>query len=74
MEGKTGQQLQDKARELQDKARELQAKMAPQMEEAKRNLSDLNDRMTSFIRERPGACLAGALALGFVIGKIAARR
>ncbi len=27
----------------------------------------------SFIRERPIACLAGALALGYVIGKIVSR-
>ena len=28
----------------------------------------------AFVRERPGVCLLGALALGFVVGRIASRR
>lgn len=60
--------------QTQDKVQELQARIAPQLEEARRNLSDLNNRVTRFIRERPGVCLLGALAFGFVVGKIASRR
>lgn len=60
--------------QLVDKAREMQARIAPQIEEARRNLSDLNTRVTTFIRQNPGACLVGALAFGFLIGKMAARR
>ena len=29
--------------------------------------------MTGYIKENPGQCLLGALALGFLIGKIARR-
>lgn len=60
--------------QLQDKAREMQARLAPQLEEARQNLSDLNVRLQSFIRERPGTCLVGAVAIGFLVGKIASRR
>jgi hypothetical protein len=56
---------------MQDRARELQQRLAPQLDEARRNLSDLNQRAMSFIRERPGTCLLGALAFGFLVGKIA---
>lgn len=58
---------------LQQKTQEVQEKLQPQIDEARRSLSDLNTRITDFIRERPGACLLGALAVGFVIGRIASR-
>ncbi|HEX4802646.1 MAG TPA: hypothetical protein VFV14_03990 [Myxococcaceae bacterium] len=64
----------ESTQQLQEKAREIQERLAPQIEEAKRGLSDLNTRIKSFVRERPGVCLLGALALGFVVGRIASRR
>jgi hypothetical protein len=36
-------------------------------------LDDFNQRALAFIRERPGTALLGALALGFVVGKLASR-
>ncbi|MCY1076736.1 hypothetical protein [Archangium lansingense] len=59
---------------LQDKARQLQENMLPQIEEARRNLEDMNTRVVSFIRANPGTCLLGAVAVGFIIGRIASRR
>lgn len=59
--------------ELQSKARALQERIGPRVDEAKQNLNDLNERVSGFIRERPGTCLLGALAVGFVIGRIASR-
>lgn len=60
--------------QLQDRARELQARVAPQLDQARQNLSDLNQRITTFVRQNPGTCLIGALAFGFIVGKIASRR
>jgi ElaB/YqjD/DUF883 family membrane-anchored ribosome-binding protein len=60
--------------QIQDRARELQERIVPQIEEARRNLEDVNTRVVSFIRANPGTCLVGAVALGFLIGKIASRR
>lgn len=60
--------------QLQEKARELQARIAPQIDEARRNLVDLNHRVVGFIKENPGTCLVGAVAVGFLIGKLASRR
>jgi len=60
--------------QIQDRAREIQERIVPQIEEARRNLVDLNTRTISFIRANPGTCLIGAVAVGFLIGKLAARR
>lgn len=60
--------------QLQEKARELQDRIAPQIDEARRNLVDLNQRVVSFIKENPGTCLVGAVAVGFLVGKLASRR
>lgn len=59
--------------QFQDKARDLESKVGPQIEEARRNLNDLNQRIVALVRERPGTCLLGALAFGFIVGKIASR-
>lgn len=60
--------------QIQDRAREIQERIVPQIEEARRNLVDMNTRVVSFIRANPGTCLIGAAAVGFLIGKIASRR
>ena len=59
---------------LEDTARELGERVRPQIENAKRRLSSLNDSATDYIKENPGKCLVGALAIGYLIGKIASRR
>ncbi len=60
--------------QMQDRARELQERIVPQLDEARRNLVDLNTRTIAFIRANPGTCLVGAVAVGFLIGKLASRR
>ncbi|HEX8703979.1 MAG TPA: hypothetical protein VF815_34425 [Myxococcaceae bacterium] len=60
--------------QIQDRAREIQERIVPQIEEARRNLVDLNSRTIAFIRANPGTCLIGAVAMGFIIGKLASRR
>lgn len=60
--------------QMQDRAREIQERIIPQIDEARRNLVDLNTRVVSFIRANPGTCLLGAVAVGFLVGKIASRR
>jgi len=58
---------------LSDKARELQNRVGPQLEDARRELDTLSHKVGGFIKERPIASLAIALAAGFVIGRIASR-
>jgi hypothetical protein len=42
--------------------------------ELKERLALLNERVKNFIKERPAACLVGAVALGYVVARIARRR
>jgi hypothetical protein len=60
--------------QIQDRAREIQSRVVPQLDEARRNLVDMNNRVVGFIRANPGTCLLGAVAVGFLIGKLASRR
>jgi ElaB/YqjD/DUF883 family membrane-anchored ribosome-binding protein len=52
---------------------EAGARLRPQVQETRRRLSSWNEAVTDYIKERPGRCLLGALAVGFVVGKIARR-
>ncbi|HET6147056.1 MAG TPA: hypothetical protein VFH68_05950 [Polyangia bacterium] len=54
-------------------ARELEDRIRPQIEEAKKKVSDLNERAVGYIKENPGKCLLGAVAAGYIIGRIASR-
>lgn len=44
------------------------------LRQAEEMLTDLNDRAMTFIREHPGVCIAGALALGYLVGRAASKR
>ncbi|MBZ4335569.1 hypothetical protein NR800_14935 [Corallococcus interemptor] len=59
------QQMADRARQIQDQL--------PNMDEARQNLVDLNNQVVGFIKANPGTCLLGAIAVGFIVGRIASR-
>ena len=59
--------------DIGDTARELGARVRPQIENAKEKLSSLNETVTTYIKENPGKCVLGAIAVEFLIGKIARR-
>jgi hypothetical protein len=61
------------AEQIEDALREASARAKPRVEEAKRQLSSWNGTVTEYIKQNPGRCLLGALALGFVVGKLARR-
>jgi len=44
------------------------------MQQVRQRMSDVNERIISFIKERPTTCLLGAVAAGFVIGRLVSRR
>lgn len=52
---------------------EVAHEASARIEHARVLLDDFNQRAVAFIRERPGTALLGALALGFVVGKLASR-
>lgn len=55
-------------------ARAFQERLGPKLKEAEAQLSNVNEKVKSFIRENPGTCLLGALAVGFVVGRLASRK
>ena len=59
---------------IEETAREIGARVRPQIEEAKRRVSSLNESAIGYIKENPGKCVVGAIAVGFLIGKLASRR
>lgn len=55
-------------------ARAFGQRLGPQLAEASERLQETNERVKDFIRQNPGTCLLGAAALGFLVGRWAARR
>ena len=43
------------------------------VEQTKQAVDQAVEQVSDFIREKPIACLAGALAFGYLVGKIASR-
>jgi len=60
-----------RGRDLEDG---IHARAEAQLQVARDALDDLDRRARRLVRERPVACLLGAVALGFLVGRIAARR
>ena len=58
---------------FEETAREIEERVLPQIENAKERLSVLNDSAISYIKENPGKCLIGAIAAGYLIGRLATR-
>jgi hypothetical protein len=54
-------------------ARDIEDRIRPQIEEAKKKVGELNNQVTGYIKANPGKCLLGAIAAGFIIGRIARR-
>jgi ElaB/YqjD/DUF883 family membrane-anchored ribosome-binding protein len=53
---------------------DISSQDAQQMvEQTKQAVDQAVEQVSDFIREKPIACLAGALALGYLVGKIASR-
>jgi ElaB/YqjD/DUF883 family membrane-anchored ribosome-binding protein len=52
---------------------EAAERVKPQVEDARRRLSSWNGTVTDYIKRYPGRSLLGAIAVGFVIGKMARR-
>lgn len=63
----------DLRKELEETAREVRRYTRPQLREASRRLDALNEDVSDYVKENPGKCLLGALAVGVLIGKLASR-
>jgi hypothetical protein len=62
------------ADQMEDAAREVERRVKPQLEEAKKKLASFEEQVIDYVKANPGKSLLGALAIGYVVGKLAARR
>ena len=59
--------------EIEERAHALSARVKPQIREARQKLESVGETVTEYIKENPAKCLVGAIALGYIVGKIARR-
>jgi ElaB/YqjD/DUF883 family membrane-anchored ribosome-binding protein len=71
--GKT-EELRERAHEVQERIETGFHEMEQRYDDAREQLSDLNDRAVDFIRQNPAACVAGAVGVGYILGRLASRR
>jgi hypothetical protein len=65
-------QLKDEAQETATQAwNNLRSEAEDARERLSESLSSWSGRASSFVKARPGACLVGAFALGFLLAKVA---
>ena len=57
-----------------DPMKAFHERLGPKLKDAQAQLLTVNETVKSFIKENPGSCLLGALAVGFVVGRLASRR
>jgi hypothetical protein len=50
---------------------DMSDRVRPKIEEAKQKLGRINGRIVGFIQDHPAACLLGAIALGYLVARVA---
>ena len=59
--------------QIEERAHELSARVRPQVRQARAKLESMGETVTEYIKDNPAKCLVGAIAIGFLVGKIARR-
>jgi predicted ATP-grasp superfamily ATP-dependent carboligase len=59
---------------LEQTAHAIEERVRPHVEHATRKLTTFNAQATTYIKAHPGRCLLGAVAAGYIIGRIARRK
>ena len=59
---------------FESSAEDVVERIRPQLDDAKRRLGRLDGQITGFIKEHPAACLLGAVALGYLVARVARSR
>lgn len=73
-EGSLEESFQEKLENnIKERAEELGQRLEPHIQEGKRRLMSLNDSARALINEHPAACVFGALALGYLVARVARR-
>jgi ElaB/YqjD/DUF883 family membrane-anchored ribosome-binding protein len=64
----------EKVKESENRLRDLSDQVVPQWEKAEEKFKEANRRILGFVKERPGTCLLGGLAVGFLFGRVVRTR
>ncbi len=56
---------------FKESVNDLSGRVRPKIDELKQRLGRANGRITGFIQDHPAVCLVGAIALGYVVARIA---
>jgi hypothetical protein len=59
---------------FKESADDLTNRVRPKIEEVKQQVGRLNGRLTTFIQDHPAACLLGAVAVGYLVARLARRQ
>jgi hypothetical protein len=51
--------------------RQIGQRMDAQMNELQSTLREINQRVVTYVKQRPAACVVGAFALGYLLAKVA---
>lgn len=66
--------IQDSIEEkLKSTTDNLTRRVRPHLKDGKRRLESLNEQARALINEHPAACLVGAVALGYMVARLARR-
>jgi hypothetical protein len=74
MQSTTSEEESKAAREAPDTGEQASRQPVGELGELKQRLDLLNEQVKNFIKERPVACLVGAVALGYFVARMARRR
>ncbi len=55
-------------------AHDIENRVLQRLESVATRLAHLNEHLATYIRANPGRCLFGAVAAGYVVGRIARRK
>lgn len=69
-----GSSVADRSREAAERLQYQYQELGDAYDQTRARLENFNDQAVAFVRENPAACIVGAAAVGFLIGRLAARR
>jgi hypothetical protein len=56
---------------LENTAAQIEERVRPEIEAMKERLGEVSSKVVGFIKAYPAPCLLGAVALGYLVGRIA---
>ncbi|MFW5966187.1 MAG: hypothetical protein ACOCV2_01660 [Persicimonas sp.] len=68
------QDLSQRARQAQQQLEERYHQLEQRYGDVRTRLREANDRAREFIEENPVVCIAGAVGIGYLVGRLASRR